>query len=76
MKSYLSACRMFQIHPFELESQMIIRMNHLMRQRVLEMSAIAHLVRAEHDSIFGRETTSLARCATSAADVGRVEVSV
>ena len=67
---------MLQVHPLELESQMIICVHHLMRQCILHVPLVPHLVRADHDAVFGRETTSPAARAASAADVILVKVSM
>lgn len=47
------------IHSVHLEAKMVKRMHHLVRKRVLHVSAIAHLVRADHYAVFRVETAAL-----------------
>lgn len=57
--TYLSTSSMPQITPINLPPQMIPGMHHLMRQSILQMSLVPHLIRAYEDSVVGRETTAL-----------------
>lgn len=61
--------------PVQLESQVVVCMNHLMRQGILQMALIPHLVRANLDPVVRIKTAGLARRAAGASDVVAVEVS-
>ena len=68
--SYLCASGMPQvIRPVDLESQMIIGMNHLMCHCVLQMSLILHFICADQDTIFRIETTRFSIRTTTAINI-------
>ena len=47
------------MHSIHLEAQVIVGVHHLVRQRVLHVSAVAHLVCADQDAVFGIEAAAL-----------------
>lgn len=65
---------MSKIRRVKLKPQMIIRMNHLMRHGILQMTSIPKLVRAKQDTVLGVEATTLRRSAPSTAHIVRIEV--
>ena len=68
--SYLCASGMPQvIRPVDLESQMIIGMDHLMCHCVLQMSLIPHFICADQDTIFRIETTRFSIRTTTAINI-------
>lgn len=72
-------------HPIHLPPQVIPRVDHLVRERVLQVLPVPDLVGADHDAVGGAEAARLAvdlavlgqaRGAPAALDVGRVEGAV
>lgn len=61
------------VHGVHLEAQVVVGMHHLVRQRVLHVPAVAHLVRADEDAVLGVEAASLARIAAPAEDAAGVD---
>jgi hypothetical protein len=47
------------VHSVHFEAQMIVGVHHLVRQRVLHVSAVAHLVGADQDAVLGIEAAAL-----------------
>jgi hypothetical protein len=73
---YLRAGGVAQVVPVELEAQKVVRVDHLVRNCVLGVSAVAHLVRADLDAEVGREVAAMVPRAAPAADVRRVEIAL
>ena len=68
--NYLCASSMPQvIRPVDLESQMIIGVDHFMCHCVLQMSLIPHLICANQDTIFRIETTRFSIRTTTAINI-------
>lgn len=68
-RANLRASRMPQImHSVHLKPQVIISMHHLMRQRILQMSAIPHLVRADQNAVLRIKAAALLVVAFAAHD--------
>lgn len=58
--THLGTRSMSQIRPVHLEAQVIPRMHHLVRQRILQMPTTAHLIRADQDAMIRTKPTALA----------------
>lgn len=65
---------MSQIPPLNLKPQMIPRMQHLMRHRILDMPPIPQLVRTQQDPILAIEPATLPRRTPLTPHVLRVDV--
>lgn len=57
------------IRPVDLESQMIISMNHFMCHCVLEVPLVIHFICAEEDSVLRIKSSSFSICASTAVDI-------
>lgn len=62
------------IGPVDLETQMVIGVNHLVSHCILQMPLIFHLVGANQNSIFRVETTALAIRTATAVDIMTMEI--
>lgn len=65
---------MSQVVRIKLESQMIVRMDHLMCHGILHMTAIPELVCAQQNAVVGVKATTLSRRAASTAHIGGVQI--
>ena len=54
------------VHGVHLEAQVVVGVHHLVRQRVLHVSAVAHLVGADQDAVLGIEAAALSGVAFTA----------
>lgn len=74
-KCYLCARCMSQVVcPIHLEPQVVIRVNHLMGHRVLQVSLVFHLVCADQNAILRIEAACFPVRAAAAVDVVAVEI--
>lgn len=62
------------ICPVDLESQVVVSVDHLVSHGVLQMALIFHLIGAKKNSILRVEPTSLSTRATTTVDVMAVEI--
>lgn len=62
------------VRPVDLESQVVVCVDHLVSHSVLQMTLVLHLVGAQQNTKFGIESASLSTRATTAVDVMAVEI--
>jgi len=62
------------IRPIDLESQVVVCMNHLVSHGILQMTLILHLIGAEENPKFRIESTCLSTRAATAVDVMAVKI--
>lgn len=62
------------IRPIDLESQVVVCMNHLVSHGILQMALILHLIGAEENPEFRIESTCLSTRAATAVDVMAVKI--
>lgn len=55
--AHLATCMMSQVIPFDIESTMIKRMDHLVDERILHVFLVEEPILAKHDAVVGREST-------------------
>lgn len=74
-RKYLCASRMSQITiPIQFKPKMIIRMYHLMRHCILQMTLITHLVRADLNTKLRIETACFPLRTSPAMDIVTSEI--
>lgn len=62
------------IRPVDLESQVVVRVDHLVGHGVLQMPLILHLIGAQQNAEFRIKSTCLSTCASTAVDVVTMKV--
>jgi hypothetical protein len=62
------------VRPVDLESQVVVCVDHLVSHGVLQMTLVLHLIRAQQNAKFRIESTGLSTRASTAVDVVTVKI--
>lgn len=73
--AYLCTSSMSQVvRPVDLESQVIVGVDHLVSHGILQMTLVLHLIGAQQDAEFRIKSTGLSTRASTAVDVVTVKI--
>lgn len=62
------------VGPIDLESQMVVGMNHLVSHGILQVSLVFHFIGTNQNAVFWVEASAFSVCTSAAVDVVAMEI--